>query len=197
MKPELASYSAEDVGTVSMSVLEVYRLTWTATQFGLGRRQLEAFSGNLERHSERAGFRLRVAREPAARSVVGFAYGYKSERGGWWRDVVVRAMGERLARQWFLDAFEFAELAVLPDHQGRGIGMQLHDALLEGLTNRTAVLSTQRANHRARNLYLRAGWQVVLDRLVFPGRSYPYSVMGLDLAARGAEESGESDPDTA
>lgn len=55
---------------------------------------------------------------------------------------------------------EFVELAVLPSHQGRGIGGQLHDTLLAGLPHQRALLATaDDATTAAVHLYTKRGWQ--------------------------------------
>jgi GNAT superfamily N-acetyltransferase len=73
-------------------------------------------------------------------------------------------------------AIELAELAVLRDHRGRGVGGALHDALLAGLPHRGALLSTHREETAARRLYLGRGWRVLWEEL--DGKS---SLLGLEL----------------
>ncbi len=82
---------------------------------------------------------------------------------------------------WLIDSFEFAELAVLPELQGRGIGGRLHHALLDGLANRTAVLSTIEQETAALQLYRKRGWIELVRNLAFPGVAELYRVMGIDL----------------
>jgi ribosomal protein S18 acetylase RimI-like enzyme len=142
----------------------------------------ERFAGVFERHAGRAGFRLAAAREGGR--LAGFGYGYDGEPGQWWHDTVADALGPALAERWLRGCFELVELAVLPADQGRGIGAALHDALLAGLPNPTAALSTIAEETAGLRLYRRRGWQVLHPALRFPGVADPYTIMGLDLGPR-------------
>jgi ribosomal protein S18 acetylase RimI-like enzyme len=82
------------------------------------------------------------------------------------------------------DAFELTELAVRPRYEGRGIGGDLHDALLDGVDARTAVLSTLQEPTRGLRLYERRGWRTLLENFWFGGTPAPYRVMGLRLSQR-------------
>jgi ribosomal protein S18 acetylase RimI-like enzyme len=134
----------------------------------------------VPRHASRAGFRFVVARTD--RRLVGIAYGYLGARGQWWHDIVSKAMSRRDRARWLAPGhFELVELHVGPAYRRRGIGGTLHDALLDGLEGRTAVLSTQVGNHPARELYARRGWRVVIPRLRFGPGGEPYCILGLEL----------------
>ena len=135
----------------------------------------------LPRHAERAGFTFLLARTDDGR-VAGFTYGYRGEPGQWWHDRVARAMDEGQRARWLSPGhFEYVELHVRPELQGRGIGGRLHDELLARQTGSpTAVLSTQVDNERALRLYRRRGWQVVVPELDF-GSGQRYSILGRDL----------------
>jgi GNAT superfamily N-acetyltransferase len=82
---------------------------------------------------------------------------------------------------WLMDCFAFAELAVIPSAQGRGIGGQLHDTLLGGLPHRTAVLSAFQGETPAMRFYRWRGWVTLLRNFAPPGSVHPYVVMGLQL----------------
>lgn len=159
---------------------DIYRKAWSATGFFPVEEELPGFSARLERHASNPDFRLCVTREGG--SAVGFAYGYTSVPGGWWRQMVAAGLPPDAAEQWFDDCFEFAELAVVPGYQRRGIGGALHDRLLDGLPRRRAILSTQKENHKALGFYLRRGWNIMHDEFFFPNRLYPYVIMGLDIS---------------
>ncbi|MGE5139638.1 MAG: GNAT family N-acetyltransferase, partial [Rudaea sp.] len=96
-------------------------------------------------------------------------------------DFVSRLLSPEARAQWLGNCFEFVELAVLPSQQGQGIGGQLHDALLEGVPYRTAVLSTYSGENRAMQLYIKRGWKRLVDELTFPGSTLPMVVLGLAL----------------
>jgi ribosomal protein S18 acetylase RimI-like enzyme len=134
-------------------------------------------------HLHRRGFAAVVARvdgEP-----VGFAYGYRGRAGEWWHDIVARALasdihvGRTAARAWLEDAFELAELHLLPAHHGQGTGRVMLDLLLAGITSETVVLSTHDRESPARALYRSCGFEDLLTGFVFPGSAEVYAVMGM------------------
>jgi ribosomal protein S18 acetylase RimI-like enzyme len=74
---------------------------------------------------------------------------------------------------------------VHPSAQGHGLGSQLHDRLLRSQAHRTALLSVMHRSQRARQLYARRGWQVIVEDVRFstdPGT--PFSLLGLRRASR-------------
>jgi ribosomal protein S18 acetylase RimI-like enzyme len=160
-------------------ILKVYSQALMPPPYNKSIADVQMFASIFEGHFDREGFRLFVAR--ADGNVAGFAYGYKSQPGGWWRDHVAQEMGSRLAVEWLEDAFEFTELAVKPVFEGRGIGGALHDALLDGVGTRTAVLSTLQEGTRGLGLYEHKGWMTLLENVWFGGTPAPYRVMGLRL----------------
>lgn len=178
-------HGAPDVPGLRREIVDVYEAAWASTPFALTRSQVRDFAAIIDRHLGRRHFRLKAARDAAGR-MAGFAYGYTSEPGGWWRDIVTDALDRKLVETWFTDCFEFVELAVRPSAQRRGVGGTLHDALLEGLPHRTSVLSTQSSNEAALRLYAGRGWTVLEEAFMFPNRHYPYTIMGLDLTTAGA-----------
>ncbi len=166
-------------------VLTVYRAAFAAPPYSEGAAELAYFAQTLPRHAERAGFRFVAASEATTHQVVGFAYGYTGQPSQWWYDTVAAAMGEPLARVWLADCFEFVEMAVLPVMQGYGIGGRLHDAVLRGLPQCTAVLSTYRGDTNAMMLYRKRGWEALLEDFVYPSDSptedKPFVIMGMRL----------------
>ena len=135
----------------------------------------------LARHAARDDFRFFGA-FAAGRELAGFVYGYTGAPGQWWYDRVAHAL-DREARVRWLDPghFEFTELAVRPDLQGRGVGSRLHDRVLEGLPHDRALLSALADNARVVAFYRRRGWEIVLERLRFePGRP-EFVIMGKTL----------------
>ncbi len=133
---------------------------------------------------------------PAPRSVAGargevlagFAYGFHGAEGQWWHDLVRAALastgGQSFARDWLADSFEVAEVHVHPDYQGRGLGRRMVPALAYPRLERTALLSTQDAESRARRLYRSLGFTDLVTRYRFPGTDPPYALMGAVLPLR-------------
>lgn len=161
------------------AVVTVYLEAFAAPPYHKTPGAAESFAAAFQRHAGRAGFRLAAA--GAGADLAGFGYGYSAGPGQWWHDVVAAGLGPALSERWLRGAFELTELAVRPNHQGRGLGAALHDHLLAGLPHRTAVLSTMTEETAGLRLYRRRGWHVLHPGLRFPGIAAPYLIMGLDL----------------
>jgi ribosomal protein S18 acetylase RimI-like enzyme len=116
-----------------------------------------------------------------SRRLVGFGYGYLGAAGQWWHDIVADALGRVQAARWLHDGFELAELHVLPDHHGHGLGRALLTDVLSRTTGRHAVLSTPDVESPARLLYRSYGFVDLRADFRFPGSSEPYAIMGVDL----------------
>lgn len=116
---------------------------------------------SLPSHATRPGFRCVVARD--GDEAVGFAYGYTGRTGQWWTDQIAALVPAELLAGRLGGHFEFVELAVRLSFERQGIGTALHDALLDGLPHRVALLSTTQADSAARRLYLRRGWQILYE----------------------------------
>jgi GNAT superfamily N-acetyltransferase len=121
-------------------------------------------------------------------AIIGFAYGFHGADGQWWHDLVRSALanagGRDFAQQWMAESFEVAEVHVRPDYQGRGIGRAMVPALLHPRLERTALLSTQDTESRARRLYRGLGFTDLVTGYRFPGTDPPYVVMGTALPLR-------------
>jgi GNAT superfamily N-acetyltransferase len=163
-------------------VMELYRRAWCETAFAADGQDLVSFGERYMRHCSNPDFAMVIALEDE--TVAGFAYGYTSVPGGWWRQAVSSNLPNDIAGRWFEDCFEFAELAVEPHRQRAGVGGALHDELLEDLPHQTAMLSTQEKNTAARRFYARRGWALVRDGFRFPHKQYAYVILGLDLTSR-------------
>jgi ribosomal protein S18 acetylase RimI-like enzyme len=171
--------TARLLGPLRRHVVEVWasahdlpRASPTRDEFGRSR---------LSRHSARDDFRF-VGAFAESGKLLGFVYGYTGAPGQWWYDRVARAL-DRDARRCWLDPghFEFTELAVQPDFQGRGIGSRLHDRVLEGLQHDRALLSALADNAPVVAFYRRRGWEVVLERLRFEAGRPEFTIMGKEL----------------
>ena len=130
--------------------------------------------------------------------MAGFAYGFHGAAGQWWHDLVRAALGsaggDEFARAWLADSFEVAEVHVNPDFQGRGIGRRLVRALAHPRLERTALLSTQDAESRARRLYRGLGFTDLVTGYRFPGTEPPYALMGAALPLRAGVSGARSQP---
>jgi ribosomal protein S18 acetylase RimI-like enzyme len=140
-------------------------------------------------HAAYPGFRALTVAENGSGETVGFGYGFRGVPGQWWHDTVARALnaayGAAVAGAWLNDSFEVAELHVVPEYQGRGIGSGVLLRLTSGRSERTALLSTRDADSPARRLYRGVGFTDLLTGFeFFPGGEPPYAVMGAELPLR-------------
>jgi ribosomal protein S18 acetylase RimI-like enzyme len=113
--------------------------------------------------------------------LVGFGYGYRGAPGQWWHDIVAGAIGRSGTQRWLHDGFELAELHVLPDHQGHGLGRTLLADVLDRADADHAVLSTPDSESTARLLYRSYGFIDLCVGFRFPGSPEAYAIMGVDL----------------
>lgn len=113
--------------------------------------------------------------------LIGFAYGYRSEHGQWWHEMVRQALTDDLGEQWLTDAFELSELHVHPSAQGRGAGRALLESLGAGLRHRHMLLSTPDSDTTAMYLYRRMGFVDLARRHYFPGEVRPFAILGRAL----------------
>lgn len=110
----------------------------------------------FDRHRQREAYRLVVASDDTG--PVGLCWGYIGQRGTFWPDRVLDRLGQ-VAEHWVGGHVEFVELAVSRRARRRGIGGQLHDALLAALPNRHALLGTSsNPDDPAVRLYRSRGW---------------------------------------
>jgi GNAT superfamily N-acetyltransferase len=142
----------------------------------------------MRRHAANPGFRALTA--TAGPVLTGFSYGFHGVPGQWWHDMVAMALATLApaagAHAWLADSFEVAELHVHPRYQGEGIGRELLLRLTSGRGERTALLSTQDAESRARRLYRGVGFTDLVTGFRFSGGDPPYAVMGAALPLRSA-----------
>jgi ribosomal protein S18 acetylase RimI-like enzyme len=139
--------------------------------------------GYAVQHTEREGFRAvgAFAETRDGERLVGFGYGYLVAPGQWWHDQVRQALDRRTAKQWLPGSFEVCELHVLPDQQSRGLGRQLLHALLEGLDQPAALLSTPDSDTKAFRLYHADGFVDLARGYHFPGDARPFAILGARL----------------
>jgi ribosomal protein S18 acetylase RimI-like enzyme len=142
--------------------------------------------GYAVQHTERPGFRAvgAFAESPDGEQLVGFGYGYQVASGQWWHDQVRAALDRRAAKRWLPGAFEVCELHVHPEHQSRGIGRRLLHALVEGIDNPVALLSTPVADTKAFRLYRADGFIDLARGYHFPGDARPFAILGARLPLR-------------
>jgi len=169
---------AQQVEPFIKHIVDIYREAFGQAPYFKSQNEVRAFAAIFPHHMRRPDFRCVVARDEETQDILGFAYGYTGEAGQWWHDLVVQKMMPAEAKQWMTDVFEVVELAVYPAAHGHGYGGCIHDALLQGLSHRTAVLSTYQVETNALKMYEKRGWVTLLHDFIFPGYSEPYKIMG-------------------
>ena len=148
-------------------------------------------TGHALAHTYRLGFRAVAALggdtdSPAdgiagGTELFGFGYGYAAEPGQWWHDQVRAALDAETAAEWLRGCFELSELHVRPAMQGRGAGRALLHALVEGIPQRSVLLSTPEGDTRAWRLYRSLGFVDLLRHHLFPGDARPFAVLGVRM----------------
>lgn len=172
---DILEVSREEILLWLPAILDIY-----AQVHGLDAGAIAAREEIMRRHFGRRGYRGLIALDTGR--LVGFAYGYTGDPGQYWYDKVWAAMTPQQRTKWLEpEHFEFVELAVHPEWQGRGIGGRLHDLLLEGRPESIALLTVRADNTRALQLYRKRGWEVVLDDFRFGPGGARYLVMGKHL----------------
>jgi GNAT superfamily N-acetyltransferase len=149
---------------------ETYAVVFSLPPYNEGPEMADKFVDWVKEESRHSGFDL-VAAYVDGR-LIGFAYGYTTPAGEWWRGT------DRPAPEHVKAADKFAvmEWAVLPDHRGTGIGRRLLDELLADRYERYAALTVNPAAE-ARTLYERWGWEHV-------GSTKPGKMPGMDVMLR-------------
>ncbi|KAA0760312.1 GNAT family N-acetyltransferase [Bacillus sp. SH5-2] len=137
----------------------------------------------VKRHIEYEDFKGIVAINDE-NEVVGFTYGYRSLEGQYYNQLMREALHLEQVNEWLQDCFEFVELAVHPKYQKEGLGTKLHNRLLDGISNRTSVLTTQINNVKARSLYERLDWVNILDPFYPSKDDVPCVIMGKVLKTK-------------
>ncbi|MBT2685298.1 GNAT family N-acetyltransferase [Bacillus sp. ISL-37] len=153
-------------------VAELYQQLWNQEDDSIRNRVL--------RHSRYEGYRGYVAISEQG-EVAGYAYGYFSQPGQYYHELLSNAFTPEEYQDWLEDCFEFVELGVHPSFRNQGLAKQLVTQLIDGVEHKTAVLTTQHNNAPARSLYESLGWIVLNDAFYPNGDEESYVIMGKKL----------------
>ena len=152
-------YRHVDAAEANARILEfkaVYAAVFSQPPYNEGPEMHDRLVGWVRDESDQPGFDLVEAVDDGR--TVGFAYGYARPAGEWWRGADKPAPAEVKAGP----TFAVMEWAVLPEHQGKGIGRVLMDELLARRSEPFAILTVNPAA-TARTIYERWGWQWVAE----------------------------------
>lgn len=143
---------------------------------GVDLAEAQAFAtGTFPKHIGWPGFRMFAAAIDG--NMLGFVYGYLSLPGQWWHDQVRSALIAAGHDAYLDNAMELAEIAVLPQFQGRGIG----NRLMEGFLDRVAqpvLLAVEASDATAHRLYAGHGFFDLLSDFRYPGWDDRIIIMG-------------------
>lgn len=184
MTVELQRVTTEQIDQFHADLVAVYRTVFTLPPYNEAELDVAAFAEIFSRHVQHPSFRCYIAQDSATQPVCGFAYGFTISAEPRWHDFFYDLLQPKGHAAWLADCFILVELAVMPEHQGQGIGGRLHDALLVDTPHRTAVLSTAQHDNAALYLYRRRGWQILAQDWFYDRREQPFYLLGLDLATR-------------
>lgn len=132
------------------------------------------------RHLSYPGFRGYILADDE-NEPLGFAYGYQSVEGQFYRSLLKARLSAEEETMWLQDCFEFVALGIHPEHRQRGYARILHDAVLGGVRQRTAILTTEVSNDTARRLYADRGWKTLHTDFEPRGRGEPFVIMVKEL----------------
>ena len=135
----------------------------------------------------RPGFSAQIATHD--NGIVGVAYGFLGSPDSWWDAELRRGLllqGGPTEEQWDIvrNYFELAEIHVLPQYQGHGLGRKLLEGLLWNAPARYALLSTPEVpneDNGAFRLYRAAGFFDVLRDHLYPADARPFAILGASL----------------
>ncbi|MFC0187033.1 GNAT family N-acetyltransferase [Fictibacillus aquaticus] len=166
-------FTVKDLDTSEAGLIEIarcYSRVWGGEE--------SAFLERLKRHTSYEGFRG-IAMFTSDNQIAGFAYGYTSAKGQYYRGLLEEVLTPEQSQKWLDDCFEFVELAVETSYRGNGLGKRLAEGLLANTAHKTAVLTTQCDNLSARRLYESMNWSAINENfLPTPDPFKPYVIMG-------------------
>lgn len=143
---------------------------------GVSNEQAVAFAnGTFPKHIGWPGFSLFIAAIDS--SPLGFVYGYNSLPGQWWHDQVRASLIESGQEAWLQNPLELAEIAVLPQFHGRGIGTRLMDAFLADVAQ-PVLLALEAEDERTHTFYAAHGFRDLLPDFRYSGFEDRIIIMG-------------------
>jgi GNAT superfamily N-acetyltransferase len=172
-----------EVIALHRQIVEIFRNAFTPPPYNKPEWEIVEFGEALQTQLDREAYKFAGAFDEKGQ-LLGFAYGYATSAAKWRCTYVRPAMTEHVAEEWLDGAWQFTEIAVDPQWQGRGVGSRLHNALLQDLPYQRAVLSTLQADTTSHKMYRSRGWIVLVEDLFFPDIPRRYQIMGKKLEIR-------------
>jgi ribosomal protein S18 acetylase RimI-like enzyme len=111
------------------------------------------------RQAESPGFETVIAQ--VDRRIIGFVYGLPLTPNTRWWDGLTPPRDAAFTAESGTRTFAVIDLAVLPDHRGRGLARRLMQGLLQNRAEERATLATNPHHRDVQAMYEHWGWQKV------------------------------------
>jgi ribosomal protein S18 acetylase RimI-like enzyme len=149
---------ADQATELTADILRMYRAAFSVAPWNKLDISIEQFENDIfPRHLRREGFALTAAKSTGG-ELLGFCYGYIGDHGQYWTDYVAARIHPSLEKAWLGGHFEVAELAVVEEWRGKGIGNGLLTTLLDSRGEDRIALQTLAKTSAARPLYESLGF---------------------------------------
>ncbi|WP_168412966.1 GNAT family N-acetyltransferase [Bacillus salacetis] len=157
---------------------ESYCLTFIGESFS--KQDVDETAVNLSKHTDYPGFRGFKAVDGDG-SIAGFAYGYTSVPGQYYREKIQAQLTKEQEVVWLISCFEVVEVAVNPLFRRKGIAGNLLDKLIGNQPHRTALLTTGIENKAAIEFYQNRGWEMLQNNSPVISEGDLQIIYGLNL----------------
>lgn len=156
---------------------QIYSAAFKPPPYNKSASESQSFSIGFDRMTQRQNFKLVVAWDQD--QPVGFAFGYYLLPKYGWHKVLGPHLKKSGLAHWLNDAYCLAEMALIPSYWGRRIGGRMHDELFAQNKNSHWLLSTmQDDTTNGYNMYLKRGWENLLESIWVSEVERAYRVMG-------------------
>jgi GNAT superfamily N-acetyltransferase len=172
----------EDVSTLADlrdAVADVYLGAYSLPPYFEVPEDIVLLKRNWPSLTGKPGFRLVTATDTASRQIVGFAYGWPATAGDH-----LHAILSACVPAWTRNALELADFAILPSHQGKGVGREVYSLFFKDVAQERAILKTHASDSVAVRMYESRGWVKLLSPFIWGPKKLPYIAMGLDRLPR-------------
>ncbi|MBN0045698.1 GNAT family N-acetyltransferase [Streptomyces actuosus] len=176
--PEFQRHDAQSAKAILTELVDVYATVYdTPPYIGDPFFSVDSFRSRLEAAFDTQGFETVTARLDGR--IVGYVHGATLPHDKpWWTSLGTQrpAWLQELADSGGI--FWLRELMVLPAHQNRGLGRQIHDTVISGREENVTALTCIEDNEPARSAYLRWGY-TILGQIKHAPESPVYDAMYL------------------
>lgn len=166
----LKHYTDTDLAGIRQTLLDVHADAYAAR---MTESFVQRFPWFVDHWGGKPGFSCVIVYDTDGEAI-GFTYGAPPESGReWWREYMDPTPADT-------STFAVSELMLRVNSRGRGLGQQLHKALLGARDEALAVLTVDTKRPKLQTLYESWGYRKVGEQQPFPD-SPVYAVMVLDL----------------